>query len=179
MLFRVARPVKRESIPIPNTFGTYRMTCCRLFCGRLSRLPASRLQNKRFPARFPAVITEALPYEDVFFHSAASADTKKLLALVIDDSLSASSFDVRRFFDFNHSCGELVKQISLARWLPIHRYVSVDDVIFLCQLVLPTILVSRIAVPEEASPCSCVVCAQYRQTSHHTCCNSSRAVSVD
>lgn len=35
------------SIRTINTSDIYRMTCCRLSCGRLSRLPAFRLRNRR------------------------------------------------------------------------------------------------------------------------------------
>src|ERR1700722_1020506 len=44
-LFRVAKPAARDLERTVNTSGIYPMTCCPLFCRRLSRLPAFPLRN--------------------------------------------------------------------------------------------------------------------------------------
>jgi hypothetical protein len=68
-----------DSEPTVNTCGILPMTCCRLFCGRLSRLPAFRLRNDRLlTLRRPTLSTNGAPIRDVLFEAAVCLCAQKV-----------------------------------------------------------------------------------------------------
>jgi len=83
-------------------------TRCRLFCGRLSRSPAFRLQNSRETLRPEfmfglAISAHGSSDQNVFLGVAPVANREDLSAFGIHNCQGASRFEMNGAFDFDHT----------------------------------------------------------------------------